>query len=292
MYCANCGKQLPDSAVFCNNCGTKLNTSTSIVPARKEEKATQEVPDRKINVAGTNTNDVGIAKEGTAASNQLLTALTKNKKYIVGALVFLLAVGGGVLLSKFMSSSKDEVKPPAISTKPPVTTGVPKVNSPYHDNAKNNSVKTDTNVNAVSIPPGSVVGAYHSSADQEGSYVHSARLAVDGNTASCWSEGVKGLGIGENIEIHFNGNYKVSGMNIWIGHQKSQSLFYQNARPIALRVAGNDGSSVVYNLQDVFGMQRVEFTKPIVVNKVKLIVERVAPGNKYEDTCIAEVNFF
>lgn len=292
MYCTNCGKQLPDSAVFCNNCGTKVNTSTAIVPARNKEKTTQEVPDRKINVAGTNSNDVDKAKEGTTASNQLPTALTKNKKYIVGALVFLLAVGGGVMLSKLMSSPRDEAKPPTISTKPPVTTGVPKTNSPYHDDAKNNSVKTDTGVNAVSIPPGSVVGAYHSSADQEGSYVHSARLAVDGNTDSCWSEGVKGLGIGENIEIHFNGNYKVSGMNIWIGHQKSQALFYQNARPIALRVAGNDGSSVVYNLQDAFGMQRVEFTKPIVVNKVKLIVERVAPGNKYEDTCIAEVNFF
>lgn len=142
------------------------------------------------------------------------------------------------------------------------------------------------------VPSGAVVGAYHSSADQEGNYVHSAKLAVDGNTGSCWSEGVKGLGIGENIEIHFNGNYKVSGMNIWVGHQKSQDLFYQNARPTALRVEGSDGSSEIYYLEDKFGSQRVTFKTPLTVNKVKLIVERVAPGNKYEDTCISEVKFF
>ena len=156
-----------------------------------------------------------------------------------------------------------------------------------------NAMKTQQNTNTGNVAePISVVGAYHSSADQEGNYVHSAKLAVDGNTSTCWSEGVKGLGIGENIEIHFNGNYKVNGMNIWIGHQKSQNLFYQNARPIALRVIGSDGSSEVYNLRDTFGGQRVNFKQPITVNKVKLVVERVAPGNKYEDTCIAEVNFF
>ena len=155
------------------------------------------------------------------------------------------------------------------------------------------AMKTQQNTNTGSAAePISVIGAYHSSADQEGNYLHSAKLAVDGNTSTCWSEGVRGLGIGENIEIHFNGNYKVNGMNIWIGHQKSQNLFYQNARPIALRVIGSDGSSEVYNLRDTFGGQRVAFKQPITVNKVKLVVERVAPGNKYEDTCIAEVNFF
>ena len=142
------------------------------------------------------------------------------------------------------------------------------------------------------ITKSAYVNAYHSSADQEGNYVHSAKLTIDGNTGSCWSEGVKGLGVGENIEVHFNGNYKVSGMNIWIGHQKSQDLFYQNARPTALRVESSDGSSEIYNLEDKFGSQRVTFKTPITANKVKLIIERVAPGNKYEDTCISEVEFF
>ena len=173
----------------------------------------------------------------------------------------------------------------------PQTQAQPKTNQPQAQSGPLKPPATQQ-AGAQPISSGAVVGAYHSSADQEGSYVHSAKLAIDGNTGSCWSEGVRGLGIGENIEIHFNGNYKVSGMNIWIGHQKSQDLFYQNARPTALRVEGSDGASEIYNLEDKFGSQRVTFKTPITANKVKLIVERVAPGNKYEDTCISEVEFF
>ena len=157
---------------------------------------------------------------------------------------------------------------------------------------KANNGQTSRSAAYPAITKGAYVNAYHSSADQEGNYVHSAKLTIDGNTGSCWSEGVKGLGIGENIEIHFNGNYTVNGMNIWIGHQKSQDLFYQNARPTALRVVGSDGSNEIYNLEDKLGPQRVAFKTPIIANKVKLIVERVAPGSKYEDTCISEVEFF
>lgn len=165
---------------------------------------------------------------------------------------------------------------PAPPQVPPAT--VPPVNNP-----------------APAVPPVStsaISNAYHSSADQEGNYLHSALLTIDGNPSTCWSEGVPGLGIGENIVIHFNGTYKVSGMNIWIGHQKSESLFYQNARPRSVRVMGSDGSSEVYFLSDTFGVQRVNFRRPINTSLVKIVVDQVMPGNKYEDTCIAEVSFF
>lgn len=146
--------------------------------------------------------------------------------------------------------------------------------------------------NVPAITESAIVNAYHSSADKEGTYIHSALLTIDNDTKSCWAEGVQGLGIGENIAIHFNGTYKVSGMNIWIGHQKTEDLFYKNARPIAVRVIGSDGSNEVYNLNDVFGVQRVNFKNPINASNIKIVVEKVAPGNKYEDTCIAEVKFF
>ena len=145
---------------------------------------------------------------------------------------------------------------------------------------------------APNIPADAKMVAYHSSADNEKGYIHSAMLAVDGNPNTCWSEGVKGLGIGENIEIQFNSAYRVNGMNIWIGHQKTRDLFYQNARPVAIRVLGSDGSSEVYRLSDTMGGQRVPFKYPITVNKLKLVVVQVARGSTYEDTCIAEVNFF
>lgn len=142
------------------------------------------------------------------------------------------------------------------------------------------------------ISRNSIVSAKHSSADNEDGYNHSGALTIDGDTKTCWAEGVPGLGINENITYYFNGNYKVSGLNIWIGHQKTEDLFYKNARPTVIRIIGSDGSNEVYTLQDTMGMQRVKFKHPITANNIKLVVEKVAPGTKYEDTCIAEVSFF
>ena len=142
------------------------------------------------------------------------------------------------------------------------------------------------------ITSNAIVNASHSSADHEGNYIHSASLAIDGNIQSCWSEGAPEWGVGEFITIYFDGTYKVSGMNIWTGHQKSLELFRQNGRPVAVRVIGSDGSNEQYYLEDRFGMQKVTFRNPINVQNVRITVEGISPGSKYKDTCIAEVNFF
>lgn len=81
-------------------------------------------------------------------------------------------------------------------------------------------------------------------------------------------------------------------MQIWTGHQKSTDLFYKNARPSEIQLHGSDGSIENVHLNDNMGMQSVNFSKPMEVNNIKLIVTNVYYGNKYTDTCIAEVKFF
>ena len=141
------------------------------------------------------------------------------------------------------------------------------------------------------ISDSAVVGAVHSSADIEGSYVHGAWLTTDGKTQSCWSEGVPGWGIGEFITISFNDVYEVNGFNIWTGHQKSQDLFYKNGRPAAIRVIAN-GFNQFYRLRDSMGSQQIRFPYPVHTDNVKIIIADVFAGYKYQDTCIAEVSFF
>ena len=166
------------------------------------------------------------------------------------------------------------------------------VNSYDNDNSFKN-FRTSVPVKSYSnITDSAITGAYHSSVDIEGTYAHSADLTIDGNIKSCWSEGVSGWGIGEFITVFFNDTYIVSGLNIWIGHQKTQELFYKNGRPIAIRVEGSDGFSKVFWLRDVMGMQRINFPYPIKTNNIKIIVAEVSPGTTYKDTCIAEVSFF
>lgn len=39
MFCTNCGKELPDGAVFCNICGQRLKTPAAPIPAAEPEPA-------------------------------------------------------------------------------------------------------------------------------------------------------------------------------------------------------------------------------------------------------------
>lgn len=137
-----------------------------------------------------------------------------------------------------------------------------------------------------------IVSATHSSADVDGSYIHGANLTIDGKPETCWSEGVQGAGIGEYVLYNFSGTYKVSGINIMIGHQKSRDIFYMNSRPVAITVIGSDGSRESFNLEDRMGSQYKSFSQPMNTSYVKIIVDRVASGSKWQDTSIAEVSFF
>lgn len=131
-----------------------------------------------------------------------------------------------------------------------------------------------------------------SSALNDNGQVYSADKAFDSDNRTCWAEGVSGLGIGESITVDFNGDYKVSGFRIWAGYHKNKDLFYKNSRPTAIRVIGSDGSNEVYAIADSFEEQDIHFKRPVSVKSLKLVIEKVAKGNKYEDTCISDISFF
>ena len=137
-----------------------------------------------------------------------------------------------------------------------------------------------------------IAGTSSSSALREGDKVFSASNIVDQNNHTCWADGTSGLGIGESITINFNQKYNISGFRIFNGYQKSEDLFNKNSRPITLRVIGSDGSNAVYNIEDSIYEQDIYFDKMINVDSIKLVIEKVQRGTKYEDTCISEVTFF
>lgn len=268
-FCPECGKKLESDASFCGDCGTPINASES-------------------DGAGSGNN----VSCTVSATESLPVKRNIPKEAIIGVAVLLIAlIGGG---GYYFLTHNDKTAPGALTAKVPTQ----KSNVNIKDGGKGatgNTVKPskpDNNKQVQPIQPGVITRAYHTTADKEGSYIHSASLAVDGKTETCWSEGVPGLGIGEHIVFIFKDTYKVSGLNIWVGHQKSKTLFYQNARPTSIRVEGSDGSSEVYSLKDTFGAQRVDFKKPINTHLIKIVVDKVSPGNKYQDTCIAEVSFF
>lgn len=195
------------------------------------------------------------------------------KNILIGVLAFaVLALGGYVMFGKSDTSNNKTTQ--TAENKSGQVTSV----------ANNNTARA--------IYMGAITGAYESSADREGNYVHSAKLAIDNNVSSCWSEGAPGAGIGENIIFQFNGNYEVRGFEIWPGHQKSQDLFYKNSRPRILRVEGSNGIGEDVHLSDSFGSQRIMLSKSMMTSSIRLSVISVYYGNKWQDTSISEIRFF
>ena len=72
---------------------------------------------------------------------------------------------------------------------------------------------------------------------------HVPDLIMDGDTTTAWVEGVDGNGEGESITFTFGDLYAVSDIKIWNGYQKSEDLYYKNARPAELELEFSDGST-------------------------------------------------
>lgn len=118
---------------------------------------------------------------------------------------------------------------------------------------------------------------------------HMPDLIMDGDTTTAWVEGVDGNGEGESITFTFGDLYAVSDIKIWNGYQKSEDLYYKNARPAELELEFSDGSTEQISLQDTSsGFQEFALERH-VTSYVKVKIISTYEGSKYEDTVISEI---
>ena len=128
-----------------------------------------------------------------------------------------------------------------------------------------------------------------SSTLQEAGHDHSAYLAMDGSSATAWVDGASGNGEGEWLRLDLGMDCHVSGMQLWSGYQKSESLFYKNSRPARIRITFSDGSSMEADLTDTMGMQSISFGGDVVTSTITITIVSVYPGSAYTDTCISDI---
>lgn len=118
---------------------------------------------------------------------------------------------------------------------------------------------------------------------------HMPDLIMDGDTTTAWVEGVDDNGEGESITFTFGDLYAVSDIKIWNGYQKSEDLYYKNARPAELELEFSDGSTERISLQDTSsGFQEFALERH-VTSYVKVKIISTYEGSKYEDTVISEI---
>lgn len=120
-----------------------------------------------------------------------------------------------------------------------------------------------------------------------------------------WAEGKADEGIGESIEFdimsvydaysdgagrkEIRGNIQVSILNGFVNPYK-QSLFYENNRIKKASIYVDGKKYMDLNFNDF--VEFTEFELPADSKHVKILIEEVYKGTKYNDTCVTKIDVF
>lgn len=121
--------------------------------------------------------------------------------------------------------------------------------------------------------------------------VYGAAFLSDGDTSTPWEEGVEGDGIGEQITYEPEAGTKIQAIRIYPGNGRSDKAFQENNRPKTMTLE-IDGKKQTLDFDDAGHFYTFSSKKPVTAKKVKLIIDSVYQGSKWQDTCISEVEFY
>jgi LysM repeat protein len=140
-------------------------------------------------------------------------------------------------------------------------------------------------------PLATVSASSHLPTDHWGQY--QSWMATDGALGTAWVEGVAGSGLGEWIELRFPGTVEIHAIRLDIGYDKSADVFYKNNRIKRVTLVFSTGEQIELGFADKRGMQEISLARApgpaIETTSVKVVIEEVFPGWKYDDTCLAEI---
>ncbi len=108
-----------------------------------------------------------------------------------------------------------------------------------------------------------------------------------------WAEGVPGDGVGEGLDLTLDRPMRLHALGIVNGFCKSRELYHANNRVAELSVSLNGEKDFAVTIPDEL-LVREQYWFPLngydkPVKTVRLRINKVYPGTKYQDTCIAEI---
>ena len=127
--------------------------------------------------------------------------------------------------------------------------------------------------------------------DRWGTY--HAWSAIDTNLGSPWAEGVAGSGVGQWIKLAFPGKIEVWAIGLDVGYDRDADVFNANNRIKRATFFFSNGERVTLDFADTQGVQMVPLARApgpsIETTYVKMVIEEVYPGSRYDDTCLGEL---
>ncbi len=264
-YCDNCGYKLRDDDVFCQQCGQKVEGMAGTGPDSQSAKHSHE---------------------------------NKNKvPAILISAVLILCIGG--LIAWYVLKPVDKS----------LTEQTAKKRAEETDHAeegkgksgdKEGSIAADTEVTIELSSEPSVLGPYHkvpvassgaSSVVKQEGHDNTAAKTLDGIEETSWQEGVSGPGIGEQLWYELEEKYEIKYISLKLGNWRDSSYYAGNHRPRVLRITVGDETADV-TFPDGMEEYWVTLSSPCKSDSIILEIRDVYEGNKWDDTCIAEVEIY
>lgn len=167
-------------------------------------------------------------------------------------------------------------------------------NEPIEATEEKEAVETErkesAEIPAISMSTIESVFASSWKAEPEYDLYHVPENIIDGDMNTGWCEDAEGNGEGEEVVLYFDKNYMVSGMYIYPGYHKNESLFVKNGMPIRIKITGDH--SETFDLDDEMNRQKLTFETPMITDELTIEILKVRKGTKYSDTLITDVKLF
>jgi hypothetical protein len=155
--------------------------------------------------------------------------------------------------------------------------------------SQNAAALPDADASGAILPPVEGLSVSATSTHVDGDPAkYSAVNVLDGDTETCWSEGVSGDGIGERLRFELPAARAIQRIDIVSGYAKGD-LYQRNSRPKRLGVMLSDGSVHHWDLRDTAEWQSFTLPQPATVFFFELIVEEAYSGSSWSDCSISEV---
>ena len=120
---------------------------------------------------------------------------------------------------------------------------------------------------------------------------HEPEKLYDDDVTTNWAEGVDGYGYGQYIYFYFNDTYAIKEMTICIGSHQDKEHYAMNSRPKRITLEFSDGTTEHISLRDSYWEETYTFSKYHYTNYVKLTIDEVYKGTRWDDTIIGELDF-
>lgn len=276
MFCKNCGKELPDGAVFCGGCGNPCGGNVAAGPEKLHKPKKSK------------------GKGGIIALIIVLVLI------LIGGTVGAL-YGTGVIENPFIAEENEgrnddkEEKDTKNSNKTDEEEEENIKEIAEEEGKKEEQVVTEVKV---AVTPKIRECTAISTLASDGQNTYSANNLIDKNPLTAWVEGDSGDGVGNCVHIYLEERAEVSKVSILKGYCKDEERYFNNNRPKEIEIVflkdNADGSETVAKKSHIFqdnfnSWEDINLAMPVECDRINVFIRSVYFGEKYNDTCISEI---